>query len=185
MSIRVATPADAADVQAIYAPIVKSSGISFEDTAPSVSDMARRIESTLQTHPWLVMEQGGDVIAYAYASAHRQRSAYRWSCEVSVYVGEAARRTGAASRLYAKLFDTLRALGFANALAGITLPNDPSVGFHEHMGFRPIGIYPKIGFKNGAWRDVGWWNLELQALGADPSGPLYFSENRQVFDVAE
>ena len=180
MTIRVATANDAETIAEIYAPIVRDTGISFEDVPPTTEEMAGRIHSTLQTHPWLVYEKNGDVIGYAYATSHRSRAAYRWSCETSVYVGEAARRTGAAKKLYLKLFETLTHLGYANALAGITLPNIPSVGFHEHMGFEPIGIYKKVGFKNGEWRDVGWWNYPLQDMSDTPSDPLPFGENAHL-----
>ncbi len=175
MTIEIATIEDAGTIAEIYAPIVRSTGISFEDIPPTAEEMAARINQTLKTHPWLVLKNNGLVIAYAYATEHRARAAYRWSCETSVYVGEAARRTGAASQLYMRLFETLRELGYANALAGITLPNDPSVGFHEHIGFKPIGVYENIGFKNGEWRDVGWWTYRLQDLGSNPSDPRPFS----------
>ena len=181
MTVRIATQEDSAAISAIYAPIVEGSGISFEEVAPPPDELADRITRTLSTHPWLVFEKDGDVTAYAYATPHRSRAAYRWSCETSVYVSAAARRTGAARTLYLKLFETLRALGYANALAGITLPNDPSRHFHEAMGFELIGIYPKVGFKSGAWRDVGWWNLSLQQMSDTPSNPLPFSENTHVF----
>jgi len=179
MTIRVATKDDATAIQAIYAPIVRDTEISFEDTPPSIGEMSGRIETLLETFPWLVLESGGEVVAYAYAAAHRRRAAYRWSCETSVYVGEAARRTGAARRLYKELFSVLTDLGYANALAGITLPNEPSVGFHEAMGFKLIGVYPNVGFKSGGWRDVGWWNFELQKMANDPKDPIPFSKYRQ------
>ena len=181
MTIRIASAEDAADITAIYAPIVRETGISFEDDPPTVEEMAERISNVLETHPWLVLEIDGVVVAYAYATSHRSRGAYRWSCEVSVYVGEEARRLGAARRLYQHLFKTLAELGFANALAGITLPNEASIGFHEHMGFELIGIYPNVGFKNGAWRSVGWWNLPLQEMRPAPANPLPFSKNQQAF----
>ena len=176
--IRTATAKDAGDIAAIYAPIVSNTDISFEDVPPTEDEMAARIARTLQTHPWLVFEKDEAVIGYAYAAAHRTRAAYKWSCETSVYVGETARRTGAARQLYTALFECLRTLGYANALAGITLPNDPSVGFHEAMGFQPIGVYKNVGFKGGEWRDVGWWSLPLQALGASPADPLPFGAHQ-------
>ena len=179
--MQIATTADAEAIASIYAPFVTDSAISFEDTAPTTEEMAQRIERTLQTHPWLVFKKEDEVLGYAYATPHRSRAAYRWSCETSVYVGEAARRAGVAKKLYLKLFETLKSLGYANALAGITLPNKPSIGFHEHIGFQLIGIYKNIGFKNGEWRDVGWWDCPLQQLSNEPNDPLPFAENRHLF----
>ena len=183
--IRVAAASDAREIAEIYAPIVTDTGISFEDEPPTTEEMAERISRTLKDFPWLVFEKDSAVIGYAYAAAHRSRAAYRWSCETSVYVSAAARRTGAARRLYIALLESLRGLGYANALAGITLPNEPSVGFHEAMGFEPIGIHKNIGFKSGAWRDVGWWNLPLQTLSHSPRSPLPFLEHQDTFTDAQ
>jgi len=160
--IRSVTPADAAAIRAIYAPHVTDSATSFETEVPSVDEIRRRIEAILPTHPWLVDDAADGVTGYAYASPHRARAAYRWAVEVSVYVDGRARRRGVARTLYEALLERLRAQGFALALAGITLPNAASVGFHESFGFRPVGVFPALGFKHGAWHDVGWWTLRLR-----------------------
>lgn len=162
--IRMATPADAPAVQEIYAPIVRDTATSFEYEIPTVEEMRRRIEATLEKHPWLVCERDSRVIGYAYAGTHRARAAYQWTAEVSVYVAADARRGGVAFRLYTALFDELRRRGFHMAVAGITLPNPPSVALHERMGFVPLGVFHEIGYKFGAWRDVGWWEMKLQTL---------------------
>ena len=166
--IRPVTPDDAAAIRAIYAPHVTSSATSFETSVPSVDEVRRRIEATTATHPWLVDERADGVVGYAYGSPHRARAAYRWAAEVSVYVDGRAQRRGVARALYEALLDRLRAQGFALALAGITLPNAASVGFHEAQGFRPVGVFPALGFKHGAWHDVGWWTLRLRDLSAPP-----------------
>lgn len=171
VSLRCATLEDGAAVARIYAPIVRDTFISFEEEPPLPAEMSARIKATSLTHPWLVAELDGGVVAYAYASPHRSRPAYRWSCDVSVYVDEDARRMGAARGLYDRLFETLKDLGYANAFAGIALPNASSVGFHERMGFEPIGVYPRVGFKRGSWRDVGWWSRPIQDLGERPAAP--------------
>ena len=181
MRIRIANDSDGAGVAAIYAPIVEHTFISFEETPPSPADMASRISATLKTHPWLIAEHDGDIAGYAYAGPHRSRAAYRWSCDVSVYVAETARRKGVARQLYAQLFDTLIRQGFGQAFAGIALPNAASVGVHERMGFEPIGIYPRVGFKNGSWRDVGWWVCTLQELSDRPAPPLIFADHPECF----
>ena len=184
MKIRVARAEDGQDVAEIYAPIVENTFISFEETPPSAREMSRRIETTFQTHPWLVAEENGAVAAYAYATAHRSRAAYKWSCDVSVYVAGHARRQGLANKLYTRLFATLINQGFGSVFAGIALPNEASVGAHERMGFQPVGIYPNVGFKNGSWRDVGWWSRSLQKLGNAPSAPLPFASNQDCFAPA-
>lgn len=159
---------DAAACAAIYAPYVESGPISFEERPPDVAEFAKRIESTAATHPWLVAEHGGEVVGYAYACPHRQRTAYRWSVDVSVYVTAAQAGQGIGRDLYTELCARLRRQGFRMACAGITLPNPASVALHESLGFAQVGTMRQIGFKAGAWRDVGWWQLELAPPGAEP-----------------
>lgn len=170
--IRLATEADAARVAAIYAPGVERTAASFEEIAPGPDDMARRIANTLPTYPWLVAETNGRVEGYAYASQHHVRAGYRWSVNTSVYIDDACQGRGLGRALYTSLFAVLRAQGYLNAYAGIAIPNAASVGLHESMGFRLVGIYTGVGFKFGAWRDVGWWHLQLGPLPASPAAPL-------------
>ena len=169
--IRIAAPADAADIAAIYAPFVAITIVSFETEPPDEAETRARLENVLQRYPWLVCEQTGRVIGYAYASQHRVRRAYQWSVDVAVYVDPNHQRGGIARGLYCRLFELLRQQGYYNAYAGIALPNPASVGFHESMGFRPVGVYEQVGFKAGKWVDVGWWQLELQAKPAEPGEP--------------
>ena len=171
LSIRLATLEDAVAVQAIYAPHVLDSATSFETEVPTVAEVAERISSTLVYYPWLVYEEDGQVVGYAYASAHRARAAYGWAAEVSVYIAESHQRRGIGRRLYAALFERLIQQGFYTAIAGITLPNPGSVGLHESLGFTHVGTYHNIGYKAGAWRDVGWWEKALQAHGDGPPNP--------------
>ena len=133
--------------------------------------MRRRIEEMLPHYPWLVYERDGVVAGYAYATKHRVRAAYQWSVDTAVYVDEAHHRSGIGRGLYASLFAILAAQGFFNAYAGITLPNAGSVGLHEAVGFEPVGVYRKVGYKLGAWHDVGWWQLALRARAEDPDAP--------------
>lgn len=161
ITIRPAKPADAQAIQAIYAPMVERTAISFELTPPSVVEIARRIESTLPTYPYLVAEQDGRVIGYAYAGQYRAREAYQWSVEVTVYVAPEANRKGVGRALYEVLLTTLKKQGFHAAYAGIALPNEGSVGLHEALGFTHIGTYPEVGFKHGSWHDVGYWRIAL------------------------
>lgn len=162
LSIRDADPTrDAAACAAIYAPHVEGSQVSFEEQAPDAAEMAARIERYSASHAWLVAEREGKVVGYAYATAFNERSAYRWSTSVSVYVGEGARGEGVGRALYEALFDRLRDRGFRMATAGITLPNEASCALHQSLGFELVGVNREIGWKQGAWRDVGWYQLEL------------------------
>jgi phosphinothricin acetyltransferase len=169
LEIRPADPeGDAAACAAIYAPYVAGAATSFEETPPGERDFAKRIAAAAERHAWLVAVREGRVVGFAYAGPHRERPSYRWSVEVSVYVDGAHHRAGAGRALYAALLERLRARGFRTACAGITLPNDASVALHERLGFTPIGVYRKIGWKAGAWRDVGWWQLQLAPQGEEP-----------------
>jgi L-amino acid N-acyltransferase YncA len=176
--LRLAAVGDAAAMLAIYAPIVTDSIISFELAPPSPAEMERRIASAESQWPWLVCERAGELIGYAYASQHRVRAAYQWSADTSVYVRPDARRGGIARSLYASLFEILALQGYYNAYAGITLPNPASVGFHESMGFTPVGVYRGVGYKLGAWHDVGWWARELQPHAPDPAAPISLAAAR-------
>jgi L-amino acid N-acyltransferase YncA len=133
--------------------------------------IAERITHTLPTYPWLVSEEPDAVIGYAYASQHRSRAAYQWSADVSVYIHEGWRSQGVGRALYTALFALLRAQGFANVYAGIALPNRGSVALHEAMGMTPVGVYRRVGYKLGAWHDVGWWEGTLQLLTDSPTPP--------------
>jgi L-amino acid N-acyltransferase YncA len=182
--IRLATLDDAEAIRDIYAPFCEASPISFETQAPSVDEMRRRIAKTLESLPWLVREQEGEIGGYAYASPHRERAAYRWSVDVSAYVRESQRRTGVGRALYTSLFELLCLQGFFNALAGITLPNPGSVGLHESMGFQTVGVYRRIGFKCGLWHDVAWYQLSLREPTDYPQDPLEFEVVRAMPDWA-
>jgi L-amino acid N-acyltransferase YncA len=174
--IRLATGADAEAIAAIYRPIVAATAISFETLAPDPAEMERRMAAALEIAPWLVYQDGGGLAGYAYGSRHRERAAYQWSVDVSVYVGEGSRRRGIGSALYGALFPLLRLQGFYAAHAGVTLPNAASVALHESLGFRPVGIYRAVGYKLGAWHDVGWWQLSLRERSREPRAPCSLRE---------
>ena len=171
-TIRLATKKDADQVQAIYSPVVLQTAASFELEPPSVAEMRKRISTTLTTFPWLVCERGGEVMGYVYARAFRVRPAYQWSVETSVYVHAELRRSGIGRALYTSLLKLLVLQGYYNAYAGITLPNQPSVGLHEALGFKTAGVFREAGFKFGAWHDVGWWQLALQPKANTPRAPI-------------
>lgn len=167
IGIRDATPADAAGLLEIYAPFVRDTAVSFELAAPSVAEFAARIEASRARWAWLVAEERGRPVGYAYAGEHRVRGAYRYSVETSVYLDASHRGNGLGARLYRVLLPRLEARGFCNAYAGITLPNAASVRLHERVGFEAIGVFRRVGWKFGAWHDVGWWHLPLRETPPD------------------
>ena len=172
MRIRPAHPDDAAAIAAIYAPIVSDTTISFELEPPGEDEVRRRIVATLRVLPWLVGEDpSGAVCGYVYASRFRERAAYQWAVEVTAYVRSDCQGRGVGRRLYTHLFEQLAGLGYCQAVAGITLPNAPSVGLHVAMGFEPVAHYRNVGHKHGAWRDVGYWQKALQPLPDNPLPP--------------
>jgi L-amino acid N-acyltransferase YncA len=170
--LRHADPArDAAACLAIYAPYVSDAATSFEDVPPSEPEFAERIERTARAYPWIVLEHDGRVAGFAYATEHRSRTAYRWAADCAIYVDPETQGRGAGRRLYEALLDLLRRQGLHVALAGITVPNDASVGLHRAVGFELVGTYAAIGWKAGAWRDVAWFACRLTAAPSAGEGP--------------
>jgi L-amino acid N-acyltransferase YncA len=167
MKVRDAVPDDAPACAAIYAPYVTDTAITFEIDPPSAPEMSARIAAAQKTHAWLVLEDAGEVIGYAYGGPFKTRAAYRWSCEVSVYLELGRRRTGGGRALYSALLERLAERGFRTAVAGMTLPNEASVGLHRAMGFEPVGTYRRIGWKHDTWHDVAWTQCSLY-VGEDP-----------------
>ena len=172
IAIRTARDDDAAAIASIYAPFVELDATSFETEPPQPDEMRQRIRDTMETYPWLVCEIDGDVAGYAYATRHRTRSAYQWCVETSAYVHPGFRRSGVARGLYTSLVAILGAQGYVNAYAGITLPNARSVALHEALGFLPVGVYRSVGYKFGAWHDVGWWHLTVRPHPHPPATPV-------------
>lgn len=169
--MRAATEGDAAACASIYAPYVTDTAITFETEPPSAPEMAERIATASRGHAWLVLEDDGRVAGYAYGARLHARAAYRWSCEVSVYLELGRRRGGDGRALYEALFARLLERGFRVVVAGMTLPNDASVGLHRAMGFEPVGTYRRIGFKHGAWHDVAMAQRVLAEQGSAPAEP--------------
>src|SRR5947209_19690804 len=122
--------------------------------------MEERIRTTMQSYPWLVAELGRETVGFAYGSRHRERPGYRWAVDVTVYVADGHRGQGIGTVLYRRLLPTLARQGYFIACAGIALPNPASVALHESLGFQLVGVYQHIGWKAGAWRDVGWWQCD-------------------------
>ena len=168
-TIRQATEADGAACAAIYEPYVHETVITFETVPPTPDEMAGRIAASLREHDWLVAEDEGRVVGYAYGGQYKERAAYAWACEVSVYLQMGLRRTGLGRALYEELFARLVDRGFLTAVAGMTLPNPASEGLHAALGFEPAGTYHRIGYKHGGWHDVRWTQRELAPREGEPA----------------
>jgi L-amino acid N-acyltransferase YncA len=170
MVIRDADPQrDAAACAAIYAPYVLESVASFEARPLTAEEMSGRIEAS---HAWLIAVHEGTPVGYAYGSTHHERAAYAWAADVAVYIDAERHRSGIGRRLYARLFEQLRAVGLWTLCAGVTQPNAASDGLHAAMGFVPVGTYTRIGWKAGAWHDVRWWQLDLRPGEPGPPSAL-------------
>lgn len=174
IQIRPARLEDCAQLAEIYAPYCATL-VSFEWNAPDALEMEARLRGLWPTHPWLVAEEDGRLLGYAYAGPHRQRPAYAWSVESTIYLRAQSQRQGLGSRLYQELLELLRRQGFRTVVAGITLPNPASQSLHERMGFETVGVYPAVGFKAGEWRSALW--LARNFEGTDPpERPLWLPE---------
>lgn len=172
--VRDASAADAPACAAIYAPYVRDSVITFEEAVPDVAETARRMEQAARDHAWLVAEVDGRVLGYAYAGRFKERVAFRWACETSVYLAPDARGQGLGRLLYTALLDRLAGRGYRIAVAAIALPNEPSMALHRAFGFEQVALLRSIGFKHGAWRDVAWLQRPLgegPVSGVTPAEP--------------
>ena len=148
----------------------------FETEIPPIENMEHRIVAYQENWPWLVYESGGVIAGYAYATKHRERTAYQWCAESSVYIAENFQGKGIANSLYTALFKILQFQGCRNVYAGITLPNDRSVSFHKKFGFKFMAEYKNIGYKLSRWRSVSWWELQLNAHSPGPDAPIKLPE---------
>lgn len=184
IAVRPARSEDAGAIAAIYAPYVESGTVSFELDAPDAAAMAARMAASGGLYPWLVLteSEAGAVIGYAYASKFRERPAYRYAVETSVYLAQGTQGRGNGRQLYDALIDTVRAQGFTHAIGVIALPNDWSIRLHESVGFRRTGILREAGYKEGRWIDVGFWQCALNAATIPPIEPKPFSETGMVWD---
>jgi L-amino acid N-acyltransferase YncA len=160
--LRLATPADAAAIAAIYNHYVLHTVVTFEEEAVTTEDMAQRIAEVLAAgRPWFVWEENSRVLGYSYASGWKSRCSYRFSLETTVYLDQAATGRGLGTKLYTALIDTLRPTKVHALIGGVALPNAGSVALHENLGFQKIGHFKEVGWKFDQWIDVGYWELLL------------------------
>ncbi len=184
--IRPATKEDGAALLKIYEGYIRDTAITFEYEVPTVAGFSERIENVLQQFPWLVCEIDGEIAGYAYASKHRERAAYQWSADLSIYIDERYHRQHIATELYTALIAILKLQGYYSVFAGVTSPNPPSDAFHTAFGFEKVGVFQNVGYKLGAWRDVTWYKLALADYPEEPKAPVAFSiikTSEQVDDI--
>jgi phosphinothricin acetyltransferase len=161
MILRPAHPQDCGELLSIYRPYVENTTVSFETRTPSSQEFLSRIVTFSEKFPYLVAEEQGEILGYAYAHAFHDRAAYGWTVETSIYVAQNCRRNHVGSRLYTALLRLLTLQGVKNACAVVTVPNEPSLAFHQALGFQVSGIMPDFGFKLGAWHPVAYLTLAL------------------------
>lgn len=174
--IRPIEMSDAEKVLEIYRPFIENSNITFEYTVPNLNEWKERIETVTQQFPWLVAELEGEIVGYAYAAKHRDRIAYSWCCEASVYLSDKSQGKGLAKMLYDKLFEILKVQGYINVYAILTSPNPKSEKFHENFGFDDVGRFHKAGFKFDKWHNTRWMQLHLSEHSVPPREIIPFSE---------
>jgi L-amino acid N-acyltransferase YncA len=179
--IRLATPDDAAGILEIYAPYIENTSFTFETEVPSLEDFQQRIANYLINWPWLVCELDGMIAGYAYGAKYRERTAYQWCVESSIYIHDNFLKHKIGKALYESLMEILKRQGYRNVYAVINLPNDRSVQFHENCGFTYFATYEKVGYKLGKWKNVGWWQLIINEYTMEPEAPIKFSELNRNF----
>lgn len=180
IEVRIARADDAPGILEIYRPNILQTAFSFETVVPETDEVARRIENCLLRYPWIVCTANNMIIAYVYASKYRERAAYQWTCECTVYVHDLFKGNGIGQDLYSLLFPILKMMGIKNLYAVITLPNQSSIRLHERCGFELFATYDNVGYKLGKWHKVGWWKLQLNEYDAEPAPPLLFSQMDQT-----
>lgn len=171
-TIRLAERSDVPGILEIYAPFILDTSVTFEETVPDEESFWERVQEIKKELPFLVCEIDGRVAGYAYASGYRSRASYRWTKEVSVYIHPDFQRRKVAHALYSSLNEMVRYQGVANLLAIITMPNEPSVAFHEYFGYRKCAEFAKVGYKMNQWQNVGWFELFLQDENEPPKSRI-------------
>lgn len=169
--IRFAKPEDAENILNIYQKYITDTVITFEMQVPSVLEFQNRMSKIMEQFPYLVCEMDGKVVGYAYASKHRERAAYQWSADLSIYIEETYHRQHIATMLYDKLIDLLKMQGYCTVHVGVTSPNPNSEAFHEAYGFETVGVFRNVGYKLGQWRDVKWYSLPVSEYPECPAQP--------------
>ncbi|MCB9045171.1 MAG: N-acetyltransferase [Chitinophagales bacterium] len=174
--IRLIEPEDVQRVLGIYTPYITKYNTSFEYEVPTLEEFQQRIANITEQYPWLVCKKDGVIVGYAYAGQHRARTAYQWSVESAIYIAEDFCGKGVGRLLYTKLFELLKQQGYMNVFAGMTAPNERSERLHKSLGFEDVGTFKNIGYKNGAWHDTKWFQLDIGEHKSLLSEPLSIKE---------
>ena len=173
MSIRIAREGDIPAMLEIYDYFVKNTAVSFEYVTPTVEEFAKRMQEHMEDYPWLVWEENGCVLGYAYAGRAFERAAYGWNAEISCYLAECIRGKGIGRQLYDCIESILKEMGVRKVFAVVTSANEPSIGFHKALGYKETARFPEVGYKLGQWYDVIWLEKQILPLGK----PEKFPEN--------
>ena len=181
--IRFITEADYQGALEVYALYVLHTAVTFDYEVPSLEDFSQKLYGISQRYPVLVCEIDGQVVAYCYGGAHRAKIAYQWSVESTIYISEAYHGKGLGHIMYTALFDILRLQGFINVYAGVSVPKAQSEHFHLKYGFKPVGVFEKIGYKFGQWHDLSWFEYRLVEHPDVPSLPITITEIKEREDV--
>ncbi|OYU96208.1 MAG: N-acetyltransferase [Bacteroidetes bacterium B1(2017)] len=180
LEIKLITEPDIEEVLAIYTQYVLHTSITFEHTVPSFEEYAQRVNTNTQKYPWLIAKQGTNIVGFAYCSTHRYREAYQWSPESTIYMAPNFQGKGIGKLLYSTLFELLKMQGFVNVFAGVVIPNPKSIALHKSCGFEEIGIFKKIGYKQGTWHDTFWFQLALAEHTQNPIEPVSLNKIYQT-----
>lgn len=170
-TVRLATEADAAGILAVYAPYIRDTAVTFETETPSLDAFRCRMASIIGDYPYLVVEEDGSIVGFAYAHRLGERAAYAWNAELSIYFAPGCTSRGWGSVLFWALIDLLALQGVRNAYSLITVPNEASLALHEKLGFTLMGVQKEAGYKLGAWHDVAWLRMAHRRLLGGPRAP--------------
>lgn len=179
MVIRLVRPDDAEAIRTIYAPYITDSAISFEYEVPTAEEFRARVERISSFYPYIVAEEEGKIVGYAYAHEDMDRAAYQWNVELSIYLAPEATGKGIGKKLYKILLELLRLQGIKNAYACVAVPNPQSEGLHLSVGFRTVGTFTWTGYKHGAWQNVTWYEKLLGPYDENPQSV------KSIHDVSE
>ena len=174
-TIRPVQLSDAPAIQAIYRPYVEQTVITFEETVPSVAEFEQRIQKIKKDFPYLVAEQDGQLLGYAYAGKFNARASYRWTAEITIYLAKEAQGKGLGRQLYQQMEDLLKQQGIITLMALITSPGSGSIEFHQRLGYQPVGLYPKVAYKFNQWHDLAILQKQLITPPLSPqeiTGPV-------------
>ena len=174
--IRLAVENDSESLLNIYSEFIRNTSVTFETVVPSVLEFNKRVRGVIENFPWLVCEINGENVGYAYASKHRERAAYQWSVDVTIYINPQYHRKHIATALYTALIEILKIQGYYSAYAGVSLPNLKSEGFHESFGFKSVGVFHNVGYKFDEWRDVKWYELTISEYPKNPAKTITINE---------